>query len=110
MTAFFAVTLICSNVWGSAKTPPLKATDVNLTPEETTLVIQALGACDTALGSCKKSNEDKDAVIKAQNAHNEHLVRRLTELQAKEDDIMESKPLWFGLGALFTGALVFLVK
>lgn len=101
------VTCLSSSAWGVSPSPTPSQT-INLTPQETSDLIDLFKACDATATSCEKANRDKDALVAKQG---EALAASQAQLQAERAShtgIMESKTTWFVLGALFTGLTVFL--
>lgn len=65
---------------------------------ETLQAPDLLKACDTALSSCKASNEAKDRLISTQDKQLQAQMDELSALKAKDENIIKSPFLWAPLG------------
>jgi TolA-binding protein len=83
---------------------------INLTPQQTLEVVALLKACDTSLNNCQSAQNDKDAIIKSQEAQLSQLNDRVSGLEKEASSATNHKLLWFAAGMLLTGVTVYMVK
>lgn len=109
----------CSRSWASqpvispsatTNPSPVPSDLPDLTPDEIKETIRLLKACDSTLSDCQKANRDKAELIKDQQKQLDEQATSIENLKKDSNSLINSKTLWFGIGAIFTGLLVFLVK
>lgn len=83
---------------------------LNLSPQETTQLIEMFRACDATVQACTQANSAKARQIDAQNELLLSQNKTIESERASHDGILNSKPFWFVVGALFTGAMVRLTR
>ena len=71
-------------------------------------VIEFVKACDKVIEKCDKALSDKNVKIEHLNKELEDRMNRVSELERRE--ILENKTVWFALGAIFSAAIMFLVR
>jgi hypothetical protein len=79
----------------------------NLTPTENKDLSDLYKACDKTLSLCEKANKDKDDIIIGQQ---NIIDEQAKELKKSDDGILNSKGLWFIIGAIFTGIITALAR
>lgn len=99
MKSLSLIMLICLSACATPKTKPLNVSDC---PE----IVELYTACDDAHEKCQLVIKEKEKKIQAQEKLLGENEKRIKSLESGQTN----KTLWFVLGSVVTGLLVFLIK